>query len=157
MPLDANGIWQYEETETAAPFSTVLNRLADSVSDAVAPHFPDTGWVNIAIALGAPWTGSLKARRIGSRVSWKGSVDPNATVWGAINNPQTLVDLSPAGLDLPEFIPVDTEIRLLGANTANSAAVVFRCGFQSNGLIVARNNQTNYTFGINVHTTYLVD
>jgi hypothetical protein len=37
MPLDSNGIWQYEETEDAAPVSVMLNRLAESVSDAIAP------------------------------------------------------------------------------------------------------------------------
>lgn len=35
MPLDSNGVWQYEETETATPFSTLLNKLASSVSTQV--------------------------------------------------------------------------------------------------------------------------
>jgi hypothetical protein len=154
MPLDANGIWQYEETEAAAPVSTMLNRLAGSVSDVVEPIANDTGWVSVPIALGAPWTGSLKARRIGSEVRWKGSVDPVSTTWGAINNPQTLVDATNFPADM---IPVDTHVFLLSANTANSAAVVFRCGIQSNGLIVARNNQTNYAFGINLVADYYVN
>lgn len=154
MALDANGIWQYQETDAAAPVSTMLNLLADSVSDVVGPHTHDTGWTTVPIALASPWTGSLKVRKIGSRVNWKGSVDPNSTTWGAINNPQTLVDAT----SFPSWaIPVDTHVFLLSANTANSSAVVFRCGFQSNGLIVARNNQTNYTFGVNVVASYLVD
>jgi hypothetical protein len=37
MPLDSNGVWQYEETESAAPVAAMLNRLAGSVSDAIAP------------------------------------------------------------------------------------------------------------------------
>lgn len=37
MPLDSNGIWQYTESETVAPFSEMLNRLAGSVSDAIEP------------------------------------------------------------------------------------------------------------------------
>lgn len=153
MPLDVNGIWQYEETETAAPFSTVLNRLADSVSDTVAPHVHDTGWVTIPTSLASPWTASMKARRIGSEVRWKGSVDPNSTVWGAINNPTTVVDLT-ADANWAQFIPVDTHLCLLSANTANSAAVAFRVGIQSNGLIVVRCNTTNYAFGVNLHTGY---
>lgn len=35
MPIDANGIYQYAEDETRSPFSTVLNRLAASVSTVV--------------------------------------------------------------------------------------------------------------------------
>lgn len=35
MPLDANGIHQYTETETVAPFSEFMNRLAGSVSDEI--------------------------------------------------------------------------------------------------------------------------
>jgi hypothetical protein len=156
MPLDANGIWQYVETETAAPVSTMLNRLAGSVSTIVAPIVNDTGWVSIPTSLPAPWIGSMKARRIGSEVRWKGSVDPVSTTWGAINNPQTLVDLTtnPAWA---VFIPVDTMPFLLSANTANSSAVVFRATIQSNGLVVARNNQTNYAFGVNVVCDYYVN
>ena len=156
MPLDANGIWQYEETETAAPFSTVLNRLASSVSDVLAPHVHDTGWVNVATSLPSPWTGSMKARRIGSQVRWKGSVDPNSTNWGAINNAQTLVDLN-SDPDWVQFKPVDSMPFLLSANTANSSAVAFRTVVQSNGLIVARCNTTNYTFGVNLVCDYYVD
>lgn len=155
MPLDVNGIWQYEETETVAPFSTMLNRLADSVSDTVAPHVHDTGWVTIPTTLPAPWTSSLKARRIGSRVSWKGSVEPNSTTWGAINNPQTVVNnLSTTH---PEFVPVDSMPFLLSSAVASSANITFRASIQSNGLIVIRNDQTNYAFGVNVVCDYLAD
>ena len=37
MTLDANGIWQYDEFEDAAPVSTLLNKLAGSVSDEIGP------------------------------------------------------------------------------------------------------------------------
>lgn len=36
MPIDGNGIYQYEESDTAAPFSDMLNRLAGSVSSRIA-------------------------------------------------------------------------------------------------------------------------
>ena len=45
MPLDSNGIWQYTESEAVAPFSNVLNRLAESVSDVIAPHVPNSSMV----------------------------------------------------------------------------------------------------------------
>jgi hypothetical protein len=156
MPLDANGIWQYEETEAAAPISTMLNRLAASVSGILAPIVHDTGWVTIPTSLPSPWTSTMKVRRIGSAVRWKGSVDPVSTTWGAINNPQTLVDLT-SNPAWAQFIPVDTMPFLLAANTANSSAVVFRATFQSNGLVVARNNQTNYNFGVNTVADYYVN
>jgi hypothetical protein len=157
MGLDANGIWQYDESETAAPVSTVLNRLAQSVSDVVAPISHDTGWVNVATALASPWTSTLKVRRIGDLVTWKGTVDPNSTHWGAINNAQTIANISAGGLNLPEFIPVDTVPKLCAANTANSSAVAFRATIQSNGLIVGRCNTTNYAFGICLEVQYLVN
>ena len=155
MPLDVNGIWQYEETENVSPFSDLLNQLAESVSDTVAPHVHDTGWVTIPTTLGSPWTSTLRARRIGSRVNWKGSVDPNSTNWGAINNPQTIV--SDLATTHPEFVPVDTMPFLFSANTPNSAPAQFRANIQSNGLIVARCSETNYAFGMNVVCDYLVD
>lgn len=40
MGLDSNGIWQYTEGESAAPFSNMLNRLAASVSGVVGPYVP---------------------------------------------------------------------------------------------------------------------
>lgn len=152
MALDANGIWQYTEAETNAPFSTVLNRLAGSVSAAVGPQIHDTGWVAIPTALGSPWTSTLKARRIGSRVSWKGEVSANGTVWGAIDNPQTLV----SGLD-SRFVPIDSVQFLAASNQANSSATQFRCVVQSNGLVVARCNVTNYAQGVALIFDYLVD
>lgn len=42
MPLDANGIWQYNEGELASPFSALLNKLAASVSSVIAPLLPHT-------------------------------------------------------------------------------------------------------------------
>ena len=154
MGLDANGIWIYDESETAAPVSTVLNRLADSVSDVVGPISHDSGWVNIPTALASPWTSTLKGRRIGDHVTLKGTIDPNSTNWGAINNAQTLVDA--AGMP-DDLTPVDSVIKLCAANTANSSAVAFRCAVQSNGLIVARCNTTNYTFGIVIAVEYLAN
>lgn len=76
MPLDANGIWQYEETETAAPFSAMLNRLAGSVSDAVGPHITDTGPVNVSLAAGITSLSgyTLIVRRIGPVVYMRGRI-----------------------------------------------------------------------------------
>lgn len=153
MPLDANGIWQYTESETAAPFSAVLNRLAQSVSDVVEPHVHDSGWTPIPIALPSPWTGSAMARRVGHLIEWKGNILPNATNWGAINNPQTLIDLT-VDPDFAEFIPVETRLRILGSNVPSSAGDIFRTTFQSSGLVVARSNVTNSTRGITLDSLF---
>ena len=152
MPLDANGIHQYTETETAAPFSTLLNRLAGSVSNVLGPVVNDTGWVAIPTALPSPWTSSLKARRIGSVVRIKGEVSANGTVWGAIDNPQTIV----TDLD-PRFVPVDSMPFLCASNQANSSDTQFRTVVQSNGLIVSRCNKTNYAQGVNIVIDYLIN
>lgn len=152
MPLDSNGIWQYTESETAAPFSTVLNRLAGSVSSVLAPFVLDTGWVAVPTTLPSPWVGSLFARKVGSRVEWKGAIEANGTVWGAINNPQTVVAAFPA-----QFRPIDSKPFLLTSTVAASAHVQFRAVFQSNGQLVIRCSEANYSFGCNVVATYLAN
>lgn len=55
MGLDANGIWIYDESEAAAPVSAMLNRLADSVSDQIAPVVVPgpVAWTNTGLVGGA--------------------------------------------------------------------------------------------------------
>lgn len=74
MPLDSFGIWQYTESETAAPVSTMLNRLAGSVSDAAGPYIIDTGWVDCALSANTTAdTGHMaRARRVGKWVRVEG-------------------------------------------------------------------------------------
>ena len=74
MGLDANGVWQYTETETVAPFSAMLNRLAGSVSGKIAPLIVDTGWVNLILSSGTttPTGYTAQVRRCGNWVSVRG-------------------------------------------------------------------------------------
>ena len=67
---DSNGIWIYDENEDAAPFSTMLNRLGESVSDVVEPLVIDSGWVNLDIASG--WT--AQSGRPPQARYWRGEV-----------------------------------------------------------------------------------
>lgn len=80
MPLDANGIWQFEETDPASPISGTLNLLAGSVSAEIATlkaaaGVPDTGW--LPLTLDGDWVtdGSTApaARRIGDAVALRGA------------------------------------------------------------------------------------
>lgn len=50
MPLDANGVHIYDEFEDAAPVSEMLNRLGESVSDAIGPFIGDTGWLPMTVS-----------------------------------------------------------------------------------------------------------
>jgi hypothetical protein len=79
MPLDSEGIWQYEETDDASPVSGLLNLLAASTSTQIADvrsNLPaDTGWVNLTLL--NSWTaseGTPAVRRIGEMVFAKGVV-----------------------------------------------------------------------------------
>lgn len=55
MPLDANGIWIYDEFEDAAPFSTLLNKLAQSTSDAIEAAVQGGTWTNAGILYASNW------------------------------------------------------------------------------------------------------
>ena len=134
MPLDSNGIWQYEESETAAPVSTMLNRLAKSVSDAVAPLVTDTGWVNVSLASGITAISGypLQVRRIGPIVYLQGRVQ------GLPANTQTTITGS--SLDA-EFVPgVPTFDLGLIPNGALPSSQYARVFVQSNGNIGVRTN-----------------
>lgn len=78
MPLDSNGIWQYEESEAASPFSALLNKLASSVSTAfglLSPVVP-IDWTSSGVVAGSGVTLTnvqYKMDRLG-RVSWRGEL-----------------------------------------------------------------------------------
>lgn len=90
MPLDSNGIWQYTEVETAAPVSTMLNRLAGSVSTVVGPLVIDTGWQTIANASGSVVSSGFpcQVRRKGDWVyawgRWTRTTNIATQVWGSL-------------------------------------------------------------------------
>jgi hypothetical protein len=115
MPLDANGIWQYTETDSAATASDLLNLLAESTSDAIEAVndrvdalVPNTPWT--ALVLNAPrfvlygggGDGPVSYCRSGNVVQLHGVVSPgDATAVTAVNgtsvNGDNLIVQLPAG------------------------------------------------------------
>lgn len=95
MALDANGIWQYNETDAAATASDLLNLLAESTSDAIEAVndrvdglLPETAWTNLALSqatagtnnfklYGAGSDGPVRYTRWGRMVQVHGVVGPN--------------------------------------------------------------------------------
>lgn len=113
---------------------------------------PDTGWVAIPTTLPSPWTSTLNARRIGNRVELRGAIDPNGTVWGAINNVQTLVNNLPA-----QFTPSANRVYVLPSGLPDSAGIVFRVSVASNNVIQGRCSATNHANSVYLNVSYLVD
>ncbi|MBD8077701.1 hypothetical protein [Cellulosimicrobium arenosum] len=81
MPIDSNGIWQYEETDAEATASDLLNLLATSTSDAVSDVnvrvdglTPDTGRFDLTPSDGITVVSELNARRVGDVVEITGYV-----------------------------------------------------------------------------------
>ena len=76
--LDSNGIWIYDENEDAAPFSTMLNRLGESVSDVVEPlvNPVPNAWTSAGLAPGPNITFSNVAYMVDpfGLVSWRGEL-----------------------------------------------------------------------------------
>ncbi len=99
MALDSNGIWSYEETDSEATASDLLNLLADSTSNTVAdlqaqvdskqPLLGDTGWIDATLSNAfVKYNASslVQYRRIGSQVQIRGIVKPaNATIADSIS------------------------------------------------------------------------
>lgn len=131
MPLDSEGIWQYEETDDASPVSGMLNLLAGSVSteiaDVRANLLADTGWVNLTLI--NSWTaleGTPAVRRIGEFVFAKGSVTGGTA--------QTIANLPAA------FIP--SEVRRFWVYSAGTGAGSV-LSIQASGAVQSASGQPN--------------
>lgn len=72
--LDPHGIWIYDENDPAAPFSALLNMLAESVSDAVGPYVGDSGWQTLSVSSGWTVDETLRCIKIGSVVYLHGVI-----------------------------------------------------------------------------------
>jgi hypothetical protein len=100
VPLNAQGIWIYEESEDAAPFSTLLNKLGLSVSDVIAELLGDSGNLGIVLTSGVTNVSgyALEVRQVGPHVYISGRAEKataTATqVWGTL----------PAGISPPARI-----------------------------------------------------
>lgn len=71
---DANGIYQYDETDNEATFSELLNLGMESVSETLA----DTGWVPITAAPGFTKSSDAAVRRFGDLVAFRGTVSKSS-------------------------------------------------------------------------------
>ena len=139
MGLDGNGIWLYDESEDAAPFSEMLNRGQQSVSDAIEQLVYTSGPHNVP---GAPAVASstLQVERVGRQVEITGSLTPT-TNWGALN--ALTIPVAAGG------IPADCTpgVSRIYACTANggTASVVWRVTINADGSIQARCNTATST------------
>lgn len=84
--IDAQGVYQYDNTDQMIPFATYSNLLAGSVSDAIADvrtdlTVADTGWINTGIVWNASWesfgatsgaSGYVRYRKIGDVLYMRG-------------------------------------------------------------------------------------
>ena len=108
MPLDPNGIWQYEETDAEATASDLLNLLAASVSARVAdlqvnvdskqPAEPDSGWVGVGFGSSYSDASSaypVQVRKRGPEVRMRGSVRRSANFAPSTAYPNAII--IPAG------------------------------------------------------------
>jgi len=100
MGLNSKGIWEFDESESAAPFSTVLNRLANSVTAALGHASGDTGWTDTGLVYGSNWSSlggnfPVRYRIKGGVVYWNGLLRRDANLSGG----QTSTPLTiPAGV-----------------------------------------------------------
>lgn len=148
MGLNAEGIWIFDELEDAAPTSTMLNRLGNSVTDVVAPLIGDTGWVALTLLSG--FGGTLFARRRASNVFVRGLVTPSVS-WGGGLSDNQICDSVPTN-----FQPVAPHVDIC-ASQSPSDATYFRVS--SNGAFISVRSPTGggYTPGVYINYDYLAD
>jgi hypothetical protein len=145
--LDAQGIWQYDGTDSMVPHATYSNLLATSVSNAFAAlladidtTLDDTGWVNLTMV--SPWVATVgqepSIRRFGPMVSMRGTATRTATT----GNVNVATIPTTAGLN---FLPtMDVE----GLGYAGSGA--FYRGFVNTSGTVNGNNFSGTTFRFSI-------
>lgn len=148
MGLNAQGIWIYDETEDAAPVSTMLNRLGDSVSDAIEPFIGDTGWVALTLLSG--FGGTLFARRRASNVFVRGLVTPN-TSWGASLSDNQICSTVPTNLR-----PVSAYVKIC-ASQSPTDVTYFRVTSNTSFISVRSPTGGGYTPGVYINYDYLAD
>jgi hypothetical protein len=151
MTLDANGIWIFDESEAAAPVSTMLNRLGNSVSDAVAPLTPPSSWV-----AATPWLNSgfvsngLQVRTFGALVFWRGRLGPNVD-WGAANSTNAAMSGIP-----PEYSP-SVEMGWVATPNLNSASLRMQVRITAAGALTVRADLASRTEQVFINMCYLAN
>jgi hypothetical protein len=139
--LDSNGIWIYDENEDAAPFSTMLNRLGESVSDAVGPYVGDSGWQTLSVSSGWTVDEPLRCIKIGALVILQGVLSSASS--GVTQNITTL----PAG-----FAPTQAWRFAVYSGPAVTAE---RMTIQTSGVVQAPGNRTSKVYSISTVWTVL--
>lgn len=150
MALDANGIWQYEETEAAAPVSTMLNRLAESVSDAVEPLVTVSG--PHAVAAAAGYASTLTVERVGRVVYATGALAPNVN-WGTAHTTSSTAVLAGG---IPTDCTPAANKSFLVPTAAGTVATFFRVTVTSTGSITVRCSTSTYTSNVVLDVSWLV-
>lgn len=152
MPLDSNGIWEYEEGEDAATMSDLLNRGMGSVSAALEQLLVSAGPTFVAADGSSAFTGGLTLERVGRQVDVVGSFSP-VTNWGSANALQQPI-AGGSGIGLPTiFVPGSSLVFTCpgAASTTN-----FRVAIQSNGGVQIRCDTASYTGVCNVNLGWKV-
>jgi len=139
MGLDGNGIWQYDESEDAAPFSEMLNRGQQSVSDAIEQLVYASGPHNVPGAEGVA-TSTLQVERVGRMVEITGSLTPTPN-WGALN--ALTIPVGVGGIPA-DCAPGVSRIYTCPAG-GGTASVVWRVTINADGSIQARCNTASAT------------
>lgn len=148
MPLDSNGIWQYDESEDAATVSDLLNRGMGSVSDALTQLLVASGPTFVAADTGSGFTGGLTFERVGRQVDVIGSFNP-VTNWGSANSLQQPI-AGGAGIGFPTIFVPGSSLTFAVPSASGVANVVFRVAVQSNGGIQVRCDTASYTGGVSI-------
>lgn len=147
--LNSNGIWIYDENEDAAPFSTMLNRLGDSVTSAISHVAPASAWTPAGPWLASGYTSNgLQVRKLGDMVFWRGQLGATAG-WGNANATNTV------STTLPSQYRPPVEMGFLSAAVLNSAGLVFQVRITPGGTITVRSGLAGRTENVFVSWCYL--
>jgi hypothetical protein len=149
MPLDSNGVWEYEETDDVAPFSDYMNLGMGSVSTAIGAVAPDSGWTAATPWLSSGYTSNgLQVRALGDMVWWRGRLGVS-TNWGVANATNTVATGVPS-----QFCP-PTEMGWINTAVLNSAGLVFQVRITAGGTITVRSSLATRTEDVYASWVYL--
>lgn len=136
MPLDANGIWQYTETETVSPFHEFMNRLAGSVSSVLGPFVRKTNWLPCTPSPGTTFDSgyAVEARQIGHLVFAEGRMTRAAststqtwcTLPAALPKPRRIIEVGDRSTTAGRvFLVTDGTLQSQNTPTSGSVSLYF--------------------------------
>lgn len=149
MTLNGNGFWIYDESEDAAPVSTMLNRLGNSVSDALDPLTPKGAWTAATPWLAGTYVSNgLQVRTLGDMVFWRGRLGPGVD-WGAANATNTAMTGIPA-----QYCP-GVEMGWVLTPFLNSASLKFQVRLTPAGTLTVRADLASRTEQVFINFCFL--